>query len=573
MDFHLALQPLLHHASLPSGVVLEDGPHTMLALSWDRVERLRDRRLQEGTLGAIVNEMGKASAHAQGLKQVITSLSKFTRSSDRIYLHCTLPSTVNGLLRVGEKRLFIRDELGAIKEITPSCVLDFYVHESKQRSGVGRQLFEFMLSHEKAAIASKFGYDRPSPKLLAFLAKHYELSNYVPQNNNFVVFRKYFSKDQPPSSSGSRDWKNTSANSNAVQAVSQPPPSHSSQPSRSSYAPFPGASPPPGQASFAHWDPSEEEGKEAARSLEYGDVPRGSERSQPVSSPSNGRYSTTSASTYAAQPSPSGRDERDSGSRLARAGSNVLSSNNLHQQPQQQQQRGPPSSSAAQNFQSPFSPTHQSRSSSSQQFQTNSPTNQPRSQPDHAYPPQRVTQYHQHNILTGYQQSTGHGTFANAPKQPANFLPDGMQLPQEIPVERKTTHAGIQRRPLLDPFGHGVKQLDRSISHLESSIAAKEAALASGPKYEIPYRQPSHADAGWSKAGSYQRMQAGNAAGLHPTHVSMATPHSENHSQYSNPSQSNRIGGAMSEYRPNAPSQPVAFLRPSPFAYGAVRRQ
>jgi alpha-tubulin N-acetyltransferase 1 len=26
----------------------------------------------------------------------------------------------------------------------------------------------------------KFGYDRPSPKLLGFLAKHYGLKNYVP---------------------------------------------------------------------------------------------------------------------------------------------------------------------------------------------------------------------------------------------------------------------------------------------------------------------------------------------------------------------------------------------------------
>jgi hypothetical protein len=33
---------------------------------------------------------------------------------------------------------------------------------------------------------------RPSPKFLSFLSKHYALSSYVPQTNNFVVFRKYF---------------------------------------------------------------------------------------------------------------------------------------------------------------------------------------------------------------------------------------------------------------------------------------------------------------------------------------------------------------------------------------------
>ena len=30
-------------------------------------------------------------------------------------------------------------------EVYPMCVLDFYVHESRQRSGCGRRLFETML--------------------------------------------------------------------------------------------------------------------------------------------------------------------------------------------------------------------------------------------------------------------------------------------------------------------------------------------------------------------------------------------------------------------------------------------
>ncbi len=40
----------------------------------------------------------------------------------------------------------------------------------------------------------KLGYDRPSPKLRGFLSKHYRLKNYVPQNNNYVVFDDYFSE-------------------------------------------------------------------------------------------------------------------------------------------------------------------------------------------------------------------------------------------------------------------------------------------------------------------------------------------------------------------------------------------
>ena len=35
-------------------------------------------------------------------------------------------------------------------------------------------------------------YDRPSPKLISFLKKHFSLVDYTPQNNNFVVFHDYF---------------------------------------------------------------------------------------------------------------------------------------------------------------------------------------------------------------------------------------------------------------------------------------------------------------------------------------------------------------------------------------------
>ena len=38
----------------------------------------------------------------------------------------------------------------------------------------------------------KLAYDRPSEKLHGFLRKHYGLSKFVPQNNNFVVFDAYW---------------------------------------------------------------------------------------------------------------------------------------------------------------------------------------------------------------------------------------------------------------------------------------------------------------------------------------------------------------------------------------------
>ena len=39
-------------------------------------------------------------------------------------------NAVIGLLKVGSRKLFIRQENGQIREITPLCVFDFYVHES-----------------------------------------------------------------------------------------------------------------------------------------------------------------------------------------------------------------------------------------------------------------------------------------------------------------------------------------------------------------------------------------------------------------------------------------------------------
>jgi len=40
--------------------------------------------------------------------------------------------------------------------------------------------------------AHQLAYDRPSPKLLSFLKKHYNLVNFIPQNNNFVIYQQFF---------------------------------------------------------------------------------------------------------------------------------------------------------------------------------------------------------------------------------------------------------------------------------------------------------------------------------------------------------------------------------------------
>lgn len=87
------------------------------------------------------------SAKAQALKQVITNNVRFVGADHRIYIKVK-DNKALGFLKVGEKNLFYRDfvnknfmQIGNIKELKPTCVLDFYVHESCQRSGVGKVYF------------------------------------------------------------------------------------------------------------------------------------------------------------------------------------------------------------------------------------------------------------------------------------------------------------------------------------------------------------------------------------------------------------------------------------------------
>lgn len=48
-----------------------------------------------------------------------------------------------------------------------------------------------MLAFENT-LPGNLAYDRPSPKLLGFLKKHYSLASYFAQNNNYVVYSVYF---------------------------------------------------------------------------------------------------------------------------------------------------------------------------------------------------------------------------------------------------------------------------------------------------------------------------------------------------------------------------------------------
>ncbi len=163
---------------------------------------LRVPRDQQPGLRQLIDALGEASARAQRLPSVITTYDKLrTSGNQRLYL-VARDGLGLGLLKMGVKKLFVRTETGRTVEMDPLCCLDFYVHESQQRRGMGKRVFEYMLRNE-AVEPRKLAYDRPSPKLIGFMAKHYRLSSFVSQPNHYVVFDQYFD-DRPASSRANR---------------------------------------------------------------------------------------------------------------------------------------------------------------------------------------------------------------------------------------------------------------------------------------------------------------------------------------------------------------------------------
>ncbi|XP_018551001.1 alpha-tubulin N-acetyltransferase 1 isoform X5 [Lates calcarifer] len=147
-------------------------------------------------IATVIDELGRASAKAQQLTAPITSASKLQSQRHQLYLLKDGESNggrgmVVGFLKVGYKKLFLLDRQGVHIEAEPLCVLDFYIAENLQRHGYGLELFDFMLQHKNVEPVL-MAYDRPSPKFLSFLAKHYCLTQSVPQVNNFVVFEGFF---------------------------------------------------------------------------------------------------------------------------------------------------------------------------------------------------------------------------------------------------------------------------------------------------------------------------------------------------------------------------------------------
>ena len=133
---------------------------------------------------------------AQGVKNQLTSLDKLMMNPEqRLYLYQS--DTCRGILKMGVKVLYLLTPAKVLKDFSPLSVLDFYVDQPAQRRGFGLFLFEHMLRHESPGSRidpGSLAYDRPSPKLVAFLARHYGLTPPLEQANRFVIFDEFFSK-------------------------------------------------------------------------------------------------------------------------------------------------------------------------------------------------------------------------------------------------------------------------------------------------------------------------------------------------------------------------------------------
>ena len=159
-----AMENALAHDAPPPMTSLKQGFHLFTGRTLRQLGA-NDVQLQEA-----VDIMGKRSARAQGLKKAITSYVQMTTSDHRLFLLVARGGALKGMMRVGQRQLFVRRDGDApYCQINPTCVLDFYVHESCQRRGEGRQIYDQMIAHEGKQ-PHELGYDRPSAKFLGFLA-------------------------------------------------------------------------------------------------------------------------------------------------------------------------------------------------------------------------------------------------------------------------------------------------------------------------------------------------------------------------------------------------------------------
>ena len=139
----------------------------------------------------IINTMGELSSNSQKLPFTITTAYKFFMSHHRLIIKAK-NNTVLGFIKIGNKNLYLHDKNFNYHEVkNVLCLLDFYVYEPLQHRGIGKEIFDYMLSFEKVN-AELIVYENPSPQLINFLRKYYNLQSYIKQNNNEIIFGNFF---------------------------------------------------------------------------------------------------------------------------------------------------------------------------------------------------------------------------------------------------------------------------------------------------------------------------------------------------------------------------------------------
>lgn len=143
----------------------------------------------------LINDIGAMSSKVQGLNHVITTFSSFNNGNNKIYMLLSEDhKQALGFVKVGPRHLFFWDHNGCQREYTILALLDFFVVPTSQRKGYGKIMIDKMLETEGKEM-KEIPIDRPSPLCLAFMKKHFGLSEFTPQSNNFVIFEQFWGEE------------------------------------------------------------------------------------------------------------------------------------------------------------------------------------------------------------------------------------------------------------------------------------------------------------------------------------------------------------------------------------------
>ena len=142
----------------------------------------------------ILDKMGELSSKSQNLLVNVTTTNRFFTSDHTLIIKAD-KNKVLGYIKVGPKRLFLRDRICNYHERKTLCVLDFYIYDTEQRKGLGKEIFDFMLNYKKIN-PGELAYDRPTLRFLAFLKRNYGLENYIQQENNFTIYDEFFESER-----------------------------------------------------------------------------------------------------------------------------------------------------------------------------------------------------------------------------------------------------------------------------------------------------------------------------------------------------------------------------------------